>query len=313
LAGWPGVKPWWLIALPSALTLPFIVDIIHLGQPNLALLVPMLAGFALLQRDRQWSAGAAFALAAAVKAFPITVLPYLLWRRRWRAAASMIAALVILLVVVPAPIRGFDRNLSELKTWFDGMVLSTDEQGFGQRPEENWSWKNNSLIAVTHRLLRPVNAMQNNRAAEPLYVNLANLSYRQVNLVLAILCGLIGAGFCVLLPAEQRRTPRSDAAEYGLLLCLMTMASPLARSYYFVWLLFPITVLTYRAALIDVARERRIAIGALGFAAALFAIGPLFWPRHPAEAAGSWLWASCAIAAALAWALRRDAAPAPAS
>jgi hypothetical protein len=48
--------------------------------------------------------------------------------------------------------------------------------------------------------------------------------------------------------------------------------------------------------------------GALAIAAALFAIGPVFWPRHWVEAVGSWLSATVVVAAALAWALRREAA-----
>ena len=34
----------------------------------------------------------------------------------------------------------------------------------------------------------------------------------------------------------------------GILFCLMTVASPLARQYYFMWLFFPMTVLMHRAA-----------------------------------------------------------------
>ena len=161
---------------------------------------------------------------------------------------------------------------------------------------------------MTHRLLRPVNAVQDDPAAKPLYVNVLDLSYRQANFVLLGICGLIGAGFCAVTPAERRRTPRSDAAEYGLLLCLMTIASPIVRSYYFVWLMFPMTTLAYRAALEGRARERRIAGGALAIALALFAISPLFHSRHWAEAVGSPLWATGIVAAALAWTLRREAA-----
>ena len=251
-----------------------------------------------------------FALAAAIKAFPVTVLPYLLWRRRWRAAASMTTGLVILLLVVPGPIRGFDRNASELTTWFTGMVLSTSEKGFGQRETQNWGWRNSSIIAVTHRLLRPVDAMQSDPGQKPLYLNVLSLSCRQANLALMAVVVLIGAAFCAVLPAERRRTPRSDAAEYSLLLCLMIIASPLARVYYFVWLLFPITTLVYRAALEQRAKERWIAAVMLMAALALFAIAPLLGQPHRLEAAGSMFWATTIIALALAWALReRDRGP----
>src|SRR4029079_19556894 len=51
-----------------------------------------------------------------------------------------------------------------------------------------------------------------------------------------------------LMPKASRRTERSDAEELGILFCLMTVASPLARQYYFLWLFFSITVLAPRAA-----------------------------------------------------------------
>ena len=50
------------------------------------------------------------------------------------------------------------------------------------------------------------------------------------------------------MPPRSRMTPRSNAEELGILFCLMTVASPLARQYYFMWLFFPITVLIHRAA-----------------------------------------------------------------
>jgi hypothetical protein len=57
----------------------------------------------------------------------------------------------------------------------------------------------------------------------------------------------IGLGFIAIMPARSRTTPRSNAEELGILFCLMTVASPLARQYYFMWLFFPITILVHRA------------------------------------------------------------------
>ena len=68
------------------------------------------------------------------------------------------------------------------------------------------------------------------------------------------------------MPPPARRTARSDAEELGILFCLMTVASPLARQYYFMWLFFPMTVLIHRAAY-DPRRER--AAGHLAAACAL--------------------------------------------
>jgi hypothetical protein len=310
LSGVDGEKAWWVIALPSALWLAYIIEIFQLGQPNLLLLAIMLAGLALLQSRRGWSAGTMFAAAAALKAFPVAILPYLLWRRRWAAAASMVLCSIVFLVLVPAPFRGFQRNLQDLKTWSHGMVFSTSEKGFGQRPDQNWSWKNQSLIAVTHRYLRPLNAEAEDPHAAPIYVNLLNLSYDQANLVLAVIVGLIGVGFVVTLPPERRRTPASDGAEFALLITLMTIASPLARGYYFVWLLFPLTVLIDRAVGDPDPRARRLTWRLIVISLVLFSVGnnlvTIRWP----QALGNSLWASAVMMGALIWHMRRAAKPA---
>ncbi len=309
LSATPGPKPWWLVALPSLISLPFIWDMYDLGQPNLLLLAIMLAGLALMRSGREGSAGVMFAAAAALKAFPLAIFPYLLWRRRWIAAASMAVFTVVFLVLAPAPVRGFERNLAEVKTWAQGMVFSASEKGFGQRPEQNWGWKNNSVIAVTHRFVRPVNAEAEDPEAAPLYVNLLDLTYDQANLVVLAVAGVIGVGFIAAMPARRRRTPASDAAEFALLIALMTIASPLARAYYFVWLMFPFTLLAYRAALDPERRARRIAGGGLALSLVFFALGFPVRGAHWGPALGTMLWATCAVIAALAWLMRHDMAP----
>src|SRR3954451_24346813 len=106
----------WIPPLPAFLTITFVFDMFDLGQPNLVLLAMMLLGFWWLQRGRPWAAASVFALATAIKVFPLAALPYLLWRRRWSAAVSMAAFTVIFLFLVPAPVRGFERNVAELST-----------------------------------------------------------------------------------------------------------------------------------------------------------------------------------------------------
>jgi hypothetical protein len=290
----------WLFALPAFVTVSFVFDMFDLGQPNLLLLAMMLYGFWLLQHERPWMAGSMFALATAIKVFPIAVLPYLLWRRQWKAVAGMAVFLGIFLFVVPAPVRGFQHNVSELKTWYQGMVESSSEHGFGQRAEQNWSWVNQSIIAVTHRLTRPVNFNQDNPAKPPQFMNLVDVDFKTANLIVVAISLAIGLGFIAVMPARSRITRLSEAEEIGILFCLMTVASPLARQYYFLWLFFPVTVLIHRAAYDLRAGVRSGTWTVLAVAGLLMCLSLPVFP-HDLQAYGNNLAATAVIAGGLVW------------
>jgi hypothetical protein len=293
----------WLEALPALVTVTFVFDMFDLGQPNLVLLAMMLYGFWSLQHQRSWLAGFMFALATAIKVFPIAVLPYLVWRRKWGAAVATVAFTGMLLYIVPAPIRGFERNAAEVKTWYQGMVGSSSEKGFGQRDEQNWSWVNQSLIAVTHRLVRPINYNQEDPNKPPRTMNVIDVDYRTANWIVLALSALLGLGFVAVMPRQARRTARSDAEELGILFCLMTVASPLARQYYFMWLFFPMTVLMHRAAFDERANVRLGTWLSLGAAGMLMLLA-LPWFPNVFQAWGNNLVATAVLAASLAWHIR---------
>jgi hypothetical protein len=290
----------WLFALPGFVTVSFVFDMFDLGQPNLVLLAIMLYGFWLLRRRHPWMGGSLFALATAIKAFPVAVLPYLLWRRQWASAASMVVFLVIFLFLAPAPVRGYQHNIAELRTWFQATVLSSSEKGFGQRPEQNWSWVNQSIIAVTHRLTRPVNYNQDEPSRSPKYMNLLDLDFKTANWVVLAISLAIGLGYIAVMPPRERITPRSNAEELGILFCLMTVASPLARQYYFMWLFFPINILVHRAAY-DPRRAARVGSWAmLMISVLLMSLSLPFFPKI-LQAFGNNLAATAVIAGALVW------------
>ena len=159
--------------------------------------------------------------------------------------------------------------------------------------------------------MRPINAEAEHPEWKPFSVNVLNLTYDQANLVLLAASGLIGLGFVAVLPPERRRTPASDAAEYSLLLALMIIASPLARAYYFVWLLFPFTVLVQRAVMDPDPAVRRRLTRLLGAALGLFVLGIPVGPPHVLLALGILFWANAVIMGAMVWLMRRDMKPAP--
>jgi len=187
--------------------------------------------------------------------FPVAVLPYLVWRRQWAAAASMLGVHRRVSVRAAAPFRGFQHNFTELKTWYQGMVGSSSEKGFGQPRRAELVVVNQSIIAVTHRLTRPVNYNQDDPSKPVRTMNVAKPRFQDGELDRAGDLASDRLGYVAVMPPAPRRTELSDAEELGILFCLMTAATPLARQYYFLWLFFPITVRPIAPPMIRVRRS----------------------------------------------------------
>ncbi|MGB8399896.1 MAG: hypothetical protein WCE35_13965, partial [Bradyrhizobium sp.] len=118
---------------------------------------------------------------------------------------------------------------------------------------------------------------------------------------------LIGLGYIAVMPSASRRTERSDAEELGILFCLMTVASPLARQYYFMWLFFPMTVLMHRAAYDARPAVRAGTWASLAIAGGLLCLSLPIFP-HDLQAFGNNLAATIVLAAGLAWHMRHPPA-----
>ena len=115
-------------------------------------------GLCLPAAGREAPAGVLVATAAAIKAFPILALGYFVYRRMWRAALATVAALLVWLLVVPLPFRTPAQAMADLAVWSRGMVFTYNAHGIAQRPYRSFSYKNQSIMALAHRLLRDVPA-----------------------------------------------------------------------------------------------------------------------------------------------------------
>jgi len=235
----------WLYLIPSLLVIVYIWSSYHLGQPNLVLFALMLGGFVALRAKREIVGGGLIAVAAAIKAFPVLAIIYLVYRRYWKAAVSLVATLVFLLLILPAPFRGFERAWHDLKKWSGGM-LKYSEVTVGQRPMRSYTWKNQSLIGVSNRLLRHVDADAASAAHQPVYVNFADFKFPVVNAIIISVALTLGILFLAVMPQRDMRTAECDAIEFALLLLLMLMVTPLSFGYFYSWLMLPFAVVTQR-------------------------------------------------------------------
>jgi hypothetical protein len=234
-------------AVPSFVMVAHVWGNFLLGQPSLVLLALMLGAFIALQQQRQITAGLLVAFAAAIKAFPAIALVYLIYRRSWTAAATMIIAGTFFLVILPIPFRGYATAKEDVQRWSNGMLFKYDESGVGQRLGRSTSWKNQSIWGVANRLLRHIEYDHKFEPHEPVFVNFADVGFRTVNtIILAAALGL-GLAFIAVMPRRDRRTRETDAIEFALLLLLMLMFTPLSFGYLFAWLIYPLTVVAARA------------------------------------------------------------------
>ncbi|MFN2476634.1 MAG: glycosyltransferase family 87 protein [Chthoniobacterales bacterium] len=291
-----------LYLIPSAVIAVYAWSNFHLGQPTLVLLALMLGGFCALQRKRVIPAGALFAIAAAIKAFPFVALVYLIYRRYWTAAAAMLATLLFLLLALPAPFRGWQQTRADLQRWTEGMLLKYDDTGVAQRPGRSNSWKNQSIVGVANRLLRHVDYDEQFAAHEARYTNIADLSFATVNSIIAGTALLLGLIYITVMPRRALRTRETDALEFALFILLLLVVTPLAFGYLFASLLYPLTVVVHR---LLVAPTRRLLTSA-AFAGLLLAWTLPF--QRQAQALGNTFFATLILFAGLAlelWTLKR--------
>jgi hypothetical protein len=336
----------WRRAHPLVYLVPSLIMGAHvwgnflLGQPSLVLLALMLGAFILLQRKLQWLAGGLIAVAAAIKAFPVIAMVYLVYRRYWIAVASLVVTLAFFLIVLPIPFRGYAQAKQDLGRWSRGMLFKYDETGVGQRLGRSNSWKNQSIWGVANRLLRHVEYDHKYEPHEPVYANFADFDFNTVNRIILACALALGLVFAAVMPPTARlfcsrrpaggargtlraethaphseaateewrpcRTPETDAIEFALLLLLMLVFTPLSFGYLFAWLLYPLTVVVQR---VVTGATKSAALAACAISAvALLALSIPF--RVMAQTYGNALFATSLLFAGLAmelWRLKRGA------
>lgn len=225
---WRG-HPRWYYVLVVLLGGIHVYDMFLLGQVNLILLWLVLLAMESLRRGRSWLAGFCLALAIVVKVFPLPILVFWAVRREGRAILATIVC-VVLFASLPGLVRGTGRNADEWKQWFGLMVGDQSGERMAARSSVGFTRRNQSLFAVAHRLTRNVDG-------GGVRVNVANLEPGQAQLVGLAAVGLLGLALLAATRCRFAPTPEADALETAMVLILAVLASPLAWTYFFCWLL----------------------------------------------------------------------------
>ncbi|MFB3879863.1 MAG: glycosyltransferase family 87 protein [Armatimonadota bacterium] len=275
--------------LAAALVAVYAVDTLFLGQTNILIMALVYWAFLADLRGKQWVAGWPLGAAIAIKVFPVPLLVYFLYRRRFGVVASGVVASVLLLFVLPGAARGFGRNAVEVREWADRVAAPFVSHGrAGDWGQHSLDFGNQSLPAVARRLLTRVNAQVAAREGEAIYVNVAGVSERVANAVVVGLSLLLALGLAYACGWGATDDPFRKATEYALATALLLLTSALSWTYFFVMLLLPAAA----AARLLGEKERlgrwpvhllRASLIGLGVAAVLLAsqharaVGCVFW------------------------------------
>ncbi len=222
------------ICAALAVVLPFL-DCMQAGQLGIAILYFLMLGSRLVlqsQRRAIWFLGGlTLALPASVKLVPALPVVFLLaqqwlsvlfplrgdrpWARAITSSAGVSAGAVLYLLLIPASIIGWQKNLHSLDVWQKQIVMN-ERVG----PDANFnvhSYRNQSLTNGVYLLSRTTRGIS---------ANVSN-PVRVLNGVLLILLLAVAA-------TVGRRGNGLDAfSAFGLAPCAMLLVSPIAWGHYF--------------------------------------------------------------------------------
>jgi hypothetical protein len=192
----------YLIGTTFVLLIKFYAHEIELGQVNIAIAALVVLALKQMRIGRELAAGLLIAGAIVLKPYVVLLLPWLVARRRMASVAGA-AAGIVLALLLPAVLYGFDGNLHLLGEWLRTVTETT---------APNLVDINNvSAASVFFRWLGP----------GPLAQSLA----------LGMVCALLVTAAAVFLKRSGIPTP--EPLEAGLLLTMMPIISPQGWDYVF--------------------------------------------------------------------------------
>ncbi len=209
LAGRPGPWPRGTGIVPALILAKYLFRELELGQINALVAALFLSAAAFLvpaesslRAGRQAAAGCLGGLAAAMKPYGLIILPYWILKKRWTALGASLAVLAAS-YFIPAAYFGFPGNAAVHREWIAGLSRST--------PPLLTSQDNISLLGFFSKWLGPTGGAL---------------------IAFGVLLVVLGSGTLVFI-AKGAGQKESAVAEFGLLLLLIPLISPLGWDYTF--------------------------------------------------------------------------------
>jgi hypothetical protein len=213
------------------------VNNFELLQVNMILFTLTLWGLYLQANGREAAGGIAIAAAAAMKVMSIAFLPYLIYRKRWRAAFWLAAASAVFFFS-PVLFFGWGKFWKDVALWLPALRASW---GSGNATQSVYSMWDRILgygylpFAVPGTFVLPISGA------------------RSAKIAWEATCAIAAALGAIACRGTPRPGSRWAQLEWAAVFVAATILSPLARKSYFVILLLPYALLyaAWRSADVD--------------------------------------------------------------
>ena len=227
--GGVGRNPFWLYVLSFLMVLPWVGQGAVEGQATIPTLWLLMVALYRWQRGRDISSGAALACAGLLKVFPLALLLYFTWEKRWRLVMGTIAALIVAGMLLPALVYGWQRNLAYWQEWVSTIVQPS--LAVEALPRQS---------RVNERVLSPDNPRN-----QALRAVLWRLGAKNQARFLTAGSGLIMA--LAMLRVARRSQPRHGLVVAAAWLAWIVVIAPVSHFHYHMLVLLPMTLLAHLA------------------------------------------------------------------
>jgi len=205
---------------------PFQDNVLH-GQINTQLLFLSLFAFDRFRTARPIAGGFALALAASLKAVPVLLVGYLVYKRAWRAVGWTVACLILLNVLVPVTMFGAGEVAHQWRAWRT-VVGAEMLVPAAHHP-------NQALLSAMKRYLSVAGTSD-----DPIHFRVASVSTATVVRLFWVVAWLGALGLAVAFwKNPQNLSDRRCAGEVAICVAAMTLVSPIAWVAHFVTVVAP--------------------------------------------------------------------------
>ncbi|MCG8408219.1 MAG: DUF2029 domain-containing protein [Phycisphaerales bacterium] len=204
---------------------PIVSDLQH-GNLNIFVVIWLAFAWGLYIRKRDFWAGIFVALAIVTKLTPALALVYFVYQRAWRVCTGILVGCLLLFIVIPGLLIGFEQNQIYLESWFDTLVAPFTLHGYGVLHITNQSLYGVGLRLLSNAGILAVESMPTEDIMNTGMDNMARPatdSGRLMRPILVLPVALALAWFCRWRPATLFR--RRQLMECVTALLVLALAS----------------------------------------------------------------------------------------